>query len=142
MDEGCQDTAGFLFKHACSNAATGECAQCGKRICKAHTKAGERGMPFCVGCLKQELAQGGKSQRPSDMGRRAKGKRRRGRSYDQDPYFYGDSHYEGYGSYRRGHWGHGYYQRSRHDPNDFSEADGEAFATEGDEGWENDMGAS
>ncbi|MGE0709079.1 MAG: hypothetical protein AB7N76_00295 [Planctomycetota bacterium] len=132
MGAECRETAGFLFKHPCGRQATGECADCGKAVCDAHLKQNPKGVLLCVACLKMDLARGappgpGRDQPPL--------------AYENDPYFYGSAHYAGYGRYRSG-WGSDYYAESAFDGDDFTEADGAAFATEGDEGWEQDMGAS
>jgi hypothetical protein len=34
----CQETAGFLFSHACKNPAVNECVRCKRRICPMHTR--------------------------------------------------------------------------------------------------------
>ena len=69
---------------------------------------------------------------------------------NDDPFFYDyDTYYPGYGSYRRGYWGHSYYRdrdRNYYDANrrstDFTEADGESFEHEGDQDYEMDLDAS
>ena len=129
----CQETAGFLFSHPCGRAASSECVDCSKAVCAQHLKE-IAGALVCVACAKALL----------DEKRKAGGRAEREQveRYQDDPYFYGSSRYEGYGSYRRGQWGYGYYSQTRHDPHDFTEADGESFASEGDEGWEQDMGGS
>ena len=49
-------------------------------------------------------------------------------------------YYPGYGRYGHGRWGHNHYRD--HDENDFTEADGESFANQGDADFESDMGES
>ena len=136
----CQETAGFLFKHPCGRAATEECADCGKPVCPRHLKRIE-GVDVCISCARALL-----DKKAAGEGQRGRGRRSRRDAYERyadDPYFYGYYHYEGYGSYRRGEWGHSYYRSSRHhDADDFTEADGESFSSEGDETWEHDMDAS
>ena len=130
QDDGttCQETAGFLFKHPCDGEAYGYCNQCQKATCRRHTHAfGEDAL--CTGCAKTEVREG-------------KRKGHRYGQYEDDPYFYGESYYPGYGRYGAGRWGYAYYSGSHHDPDDFTEADGESLRVEGDEAWEQDMGAS
>ena len=84
---------------------------------------------------------------PRDGKGRGEPGRRYGRSdeydYYDDPYFYGGYYYSGYGYYGRGYWGHdNYHHAMHHDSNDFTEADAESLAFEGDEDFENDMGES
>ena len=137
----CQETAGFLFKHACGNKPLGQCDTCSKWVCKRHTRVVE-GANLCIGCAKAQLRPGKQTGGGRGAGRGGgRGGGRGRRSYDDDPYFYGYSHYQGYDSYRQGSWGHDYYLQTR-DADEFTEADGASFATEGDEGWEQEMGAS
>lgn len=130
----CQETAGFLFKHPCSRDATAACGECSKELCQKHTKQ-VGGAGVCVECARVLL------DKQATGGRRGGNARERYGDYADDPYFYGWSYYDGYGQYRSG-WGREYYAASRSDAADFSEADGESFGTEGDEGFERDMGAS
>lgn len=121
----CQETAGFLFKHACENLGSHYCATCQKFVCDEHCKQ-LKGEPVCVACAKKAL---GRTHRlRSGSGRYA---------HYEDPYLYGSWYYGGYGHYGHGCWGH-----EHHDRDDFTEADSESFQTEGDEGFEQDMGAS
>ena len=127
----CQETAGFLFKHACENLGSHYCATCQKFVCDEHCKQ-HKGEPMCVTCVKKAL---GRTHRlRSDSGRDDRGYLV---WYTGDPYFYSESCYLGYGQY-----GHGYWGREHHDRDDFTEADSESFQAEGDEGFEQDMGAS
>jgi hypothetical protein len=66
-----------------------------------------------------------------------------------DPYYYERSQYPGYGNYSRGYWGSSYYSHRdyyHYDLNtnsvDFTEADANSVAMEGDSDYEIDMGAS
>jgi hypothetical protein len=145
MSNPCEETAGFLFKHACRTEAPTNCAECEKAICKKHTKqVGE--FRVCVACAKLMLEEEAAKSQPKrapgareDAGR----SRRRYSGYDDDPYLYGYSYYDGYGSYRHGHWGHDHYSSyDDHDGSDFTEADGQSFQVEKDEGFEQDMGGS
>lgn len=68
---------------------------------------------------------------------------------DYDPYFYDHGYYSGFGNYHSGYWGHHYYSdRDDYSYNpitrsvDFTEADSNAFEQEGDQDYEQDMGAS
>ena len=124
----CGETSGFLFKHACANMSSASCSQCGKLVCAEHLHPGDHG-ETCTTCSKRER-------------RRS---RRQGGGYGHDPYFYGDSHYRGWGRYRHGYWGYSHYDsynRHHHDRNDFTEADGAAARAEGNEDFEHDMDAS
>ncbi|MCA8924494.1 MAG: hypothetical protein KDD82_21970 [Planctomycetes bacterium] len=140
---GCEETAGFLFKHRCGREAQTECLQCGKPICLKHVKS-PGGQEHCVHCTRDKL--GAKIRPPAPRRSRARG---RDDDFDgdfdddfgDDPYFYAYAYYEGYGSYGRGEWGHAH-ARDLDDPVDFTEADGEAFAVERDTDFEHDMGAS
>jgi len=103
---------------------------------------------FCTACAKGRTCRPDEGAVEGDTLESA----RRGRSshygrgdvYD-DPFFYSD-YYVGYGMYGHGHWGHRHYSSAResrhHDANDFTEADAESLAHEGDEDFETDMGES
>ena len=121
-----------------------ECQECGKRICQHHVVAVDTGLVqdgsdslqsgnalVCASCAKRIR----KSSRRSEQGY----------YYDSHPYFYGDSHYHG--------WGHGHSAGAysagassggepAYDANDLTEADGEATEIPGDEGFETDMEGS
>ncbi|GAB4232208.1 MAG: hypothetical protein Kow00121_60340 [Elainellaceae cyanobacterium] len=68
---------------------------------------------------------------------------------NETPYFYEQRWYSGYGTYSHGHWGHNYY-RDRdcyaYNPTtrsvDFTEADSAAFMQEGENDYEQNVGAS
>ncbi len=134
-DGSCNEKSGFLFSHACDQLSTGACSRCSRPVCSEHTHPTEQGV-LCTTCakqaIKQERQQQGKTQTTS-----------RG-DYDyHDPYFYAGYYYIGYGDYhRRGRWGHDHYHSVHHDSHDFTEADGAAFAQQGDEDFETDMGES
>jgi len=128
-DMRCQERAGFLFDHPCESEAQSECARCQREICKVHVRSVEKEQ-LCTSCARKILQKRGPSRTTRRRGMRA-----------SDPYFYGTYHYQGYRSYRRGRWGHSHYQEHI-DGSDFTEADGESFETEGDDGWETDMGGS
>lgn len=117
----CAERSGFLFSHACTRMAAGQCSRCTKEICEEHTFASEEGL-LCTTCAKKARRQqrGGMSS---------------GR-YRHNPFFY-HGYYHGWGHHRRGHWGH-----DEADKNDLTEADGESLQAEGDEDFEQDMGGS
>lgn len=133
----CQETAGFLFKHACKQLAIRNCAACGKSVCSDHHRVVE-GQLICIACAKSNM-----EKNPSYRSNRRYTDRA---GYDPyDPYYYGGYHYSGWGHYGSGYWGHSHYDRHRghsHDPNDFTEADGESVAQEGGEAFENDLSES
>ena len=140
----CAERSGFLFKHRCDRMGQRECQECGKRICQHHVVAVDTGLVqdgsdslqsgnalVCASCAKRIR----KSSRRSEQGY----------YYDSHPYFYGDSHYHG--------WGHGHSAGAysagassggepAYDANDLTEADGEATEIPGDEGFETDMEGS
>ncbi|MFH1747791.1 MAG: hypothetical protein ABIG44_12215 [Planctomycetota bacterium] len=121
----CQERTGFLFSHNCDCLAAYSCASCGKEICDRHMHETESGT-MCTTC--------------------AKATRRASREPIDDPYFYSGSYYRGYGRYQPGFWGYHHYHHHHvsdwHDRDDFTEADAESVQAEGDEGFEQDMGAS
>jgi hypothetical protein len=55
-----------------------------------------------------------------------------------DPYFYSSYYYRNYGFYGHGAWG----SQDLHDPNDFTEADGEALRADRPGDFEEDMSGS
>lgn len=125
----CQDNAGFLFKHRCDSVAVGQCCQCLKPVCLRHLRLVE-GQSYCTACA---VGRGATNDGTENQ--------------DDDPYTYGSDHYDGYGHYGAGYWGHEHYRSSHrhsrtHDGDDFTEGDAEALIEEGDEGFESDMGAS
>ena len=132
----CNDKSGFLFSHPCPRAPSETCTECEKPICEDHMQlVGDR--VLCKSCVKNGLRRKGRGE-PG---------RRYGRSeeydYYDDPYFYGGYYYSGYGYYGRGYWGYdSYHHATHHDSNDFTEADAESLAYEGDEDFENEMGES
>ncbi len=126
----CSENAGFLFKHACQEQGVFTCDMCQKTICEKHRKDLESQL-VCVQCAR------------GVAGRDYRSRSRSGRYWrNDDPYFYSYGYYNGYGRYGHGHWGHDHHSRHDHDRNDFTEADSESFQNEGDEGFEQDMGAS
>jgi len=136
----CGEISGFLFKHACKREAVDTCADCDKPICGRHAKKSNEGGVLCVLCTKSQLDKSAPAQ-PA-QGRRHRSRWDDDHDWHDDPYFYGETWYHGYGSYRRGSWGHQHYHAGHYDGDDFSEADGAAFANQGDEAYEQDMGGS
>jgi len=124
----CEETAGFLFDHACSRTAEFMCESCQKHICDKHRKALETRL-VCVRCARQAVRDDPEASR-------------RSRSWsDDDPYFYSGT-YPGYGHYGSGYWGYHYHHHREHDPVDFTEGDSGSFENDGGDGFEQDMGAS
>ena len=134
----CNERSGFLFQHDCSSLPDVTCSQCQKPICTRHTHYVDN-EPFCTGCAKQDLRQ----QRQETQHRR----RRHDADYE-DPYFYGDEYYRGYGRYRQGYWGYkhfstwGMHDHDHGDMHDFTSADGASMMHEGDGDFEMDMSES
>lgn len=126
----CEETAGFLFRHPCSGAAVSQCAECGKGLCAAHMKPWE-GNTLCVACALRYRQEQEDPQKKAQGGEAEEGQTHD--DWDDDPYFYGSTHYTGWG---RG-WGH-----ERGDRHELTEADGAALHAEGDEGFEQAPGAS
>ena len=154
MNSTCEERAGFLFKHACDRLPAHVCGKCNKSVCNEHSKLNDQNQLICVTCTKQQSKLVRQQGQPGYYDR-----------YDDDPYFYGDRRYRGYGNYSGGYWGgymigsmgsshhHTSYssgghtsgesdESSLHDPDDFTEADGGATETEGDADFEQDMGES
>jgi hypothetical protein len=112
----CQERAGFLFAHDCPRSATLSCTRCAKPICSEHSRFVEE-EELCVECARAAQAD------PDD----------------DDPLLYSSHYYDDYGHYGPGSWGHD----ALHDPNDFTEADGEALRGEQRPGdFEEDMQGS
>ena|GEM_PF-1427595 len=89
----CAERAGFLFKHRCDRMGQRDCQQCGKKICQHHTVTTSlaedssksllsNSVLVCTSCAKRI------GRRISDSGAYA------------DPYYYGHSHYHGWGRHR------------------------------------------
>jgi hypothetical protein len=55
MTRPCQETAGFLFSHPCSRAATTQCGRCQKAICDRHCHATQDAL-LCTSCARQARA--------------------------------------------------------------------------------------
>jgi len=127
----CQETSGFLFKHACAHLADATCDVCHKQVCNRHLRMREH-QAVCTSCAKKALQQG-------EDWRRERRYSRDPRASSEDPYFYAGYYYLGFG-----HWGHGHHPHAHdhHDPTDFTESDAQSLAAAGDEGFESDMGAS
>src|SRR5205823_3258172 len=102
----CEETTGFLFKHACSNAATCQCDSCSRKVCDSHAVVAQAST-YCMACARKMNATP-----------------RWGQWNDPyDPYWYSAWFYPSYGYYGRGHWGHSYNQGqpigdTLSDPND------------------------
>ncbi len=122
----CLEKSGFLFDHSCEENATLQCQYCEKAVCHLHAHS-EVGTAACTKCMRGSVRQA-----------RAAGHTT---IYDDDPYFYGMTRYRGYGRYRAGAWGAGFYAAA-HRREDFTEADAESLRNADDASWERDMGAS
>jgi hypothetical protein len=116
----CNEKSGFLFNHACDRTPARECHNCERPICMDHSHGSKQGV-VCTTCAKKSQRKQKRSSRQSH--------------YRDDPYFYG-------GYYYGGGYDRGYHGSSRHDYNDFTEADSESLQDEGDDGFENDMSES
>jgi hypothetical protein len=83
---------------------------------------------LCTTCFKEQPASGGGSGSEAPLVEGA-----------DNPYLYSSYYYRGYGYYGRGYWGHDVL----HDPNDFTEADGESLRSKArHDDFEEDMGGS
>ncbi|MAD80759.1 MAG: hypothetical protein CMJ50_07950 [Planctomycetaceae bacterium] len=125
----CNEKSGFLFSHECFRSPIGNCSSCQKPVCEDHSHAFD-GNVLCTSCAKKDRKRRGRDETGRQYGP--------SRHYDDhDPYFYGGYYYGAtyYDSYHH----HG---SSVHDPHDFTEADAESLASEGDEGFESDMSES
>ena len=114
----CSETSGFLFKHKCENPGVHNCFKCGKTICHKHSHQSNRQNLLCTTCIKKDA---------DDY-----------HHYRDDPYFYGDHHYAGWGTYHGSRWR----DDQDHDHDDFTEADGAATDIAKDEGFETEMEGS
>ncbi len=131
----CQETSGFLFKHACAFLADATCEICQKSICNRHLRRREEQV-VCTSCAKKAL------RRTEDYRKERRFGRDSNYSSD-DPYFYGGYHYPGFGYYGIGYWGHDHHHHiAHHDATDFTEGDAHSLVEEGDEGFEDDLGES
>ena len=108
----CADRAGFLFDHPCGRVARLRCLKCRKPICERH-RALVESMPHCTSCASQLTP---------------------AQSWSDTPYFYGRRRYGSYQSF--------WLFDDEPDSDDFTDADGASTASDGDESFENDLGAS
>jgi|ERR1051325_4443499 hypothetical protein len=148
----CEETSGFLFKHACPLHAYERCDACGKAVCEKHIKRVPAEEPrqlglamvhppteptaaICVSCAQK-------------LHRTASTRSGYGYRYWDDPYdpFWYSYHYGGYGHYGSGVWrdsgGRPSQAPRQHDPDDFTEADTPAVEAEGDANFEMDKSGS
>jgi hypothetical protein len=131
----CQERAGFLFSHECPRLASHICTECTKVICDEHSQLMD-GTQVCIGCATDddddEDDEGTEGELPDSW------------EDEPNPYLASSYYYRDYGYYGHGSWGHDLV----HDPNDFTEADGESLRNEGSESFEGsdsfeeDMGGS
>lgn len=133
----CNEKAGLLFSHPCDRMQKNHCQRCERPICQDHTHQDPiGGQEVCTTCLKQSR----QKQQDANRGRNNLS------SYEDHDHFHNDHYHDPYfyGTYYGSHWGTGGYgsfthSRSHHDPHDFTEADGESFRVQSDEGFESDM---
>ena len=109
----CGDRRGFLFDHPCGHRARLRCAQCRRPICERHRHL-YQGQGYCTACAAPNAEQSG--------------------WYDDSPYFYGRRYHPGYRSF--------WLYDDAPDYDDFTAADGASTVAEGDDTFENDLGAS
>jgi len=126
----CSERAGFLFSHACRDAATETCSRCSKGICEAHTHP-QAGTLICSSCAKGDTRREQRTMRRGDRVRHD-----RSHHYHKSPYLYGGAYY-GYGHYGYGYWGSHHMHRD-----DFTEADAQSLSGDASEGFEDDIGGS
>lgn len=124
----CQERAGFLFAHDCPRSATQLCNRCAKPICTRHGHPAPSGEVLCTSCFKDEHSE--RDETESDLPQDER--------EEDNPYLYSSYYYRGHGYYERGDWGHDLL----HDPNDFTEADGESLRARDPQRFEEDMGGS
>ncbi len=114
MDGICEETSGFLFSHPCDRPAVGNCFECGRAVCQAHTASQYDGV-LCTSCAKQHYRE------------------EKRRYFDKhDPYYYPTHHYPGY-----------YYDEHDFNESDEARLMAGKELTEDEAGaFEDDMGAS
>ena len=122
----CNDRSGFLFSHDCDYPPVNLCMTCGRPICDEHTRYDSASQTICVTCAKQSSNQDPNNAPSND-----------------DPYFYGQRHYRGYGHYGPGYWGHhSYVEATSHHDGGFTAGDSQALGDEDDATFESDMSES
>jgi hypothetical protein len=119
----CLERAGFLFTHDCPRSATQHCTRCSKPICVEHSRITNLDV-LCIECAKAERSEA----KTTDL--REPG--------ELDPFLYSSYYYRGFGFYGHGAWG----SDDLHDPNDFTEADGESLRAEVPGDFEEEMQGS
>ena len=125
----CNERSGFLFDHACDRVPAVSCGECGRPVCEAHLRITDDG-DRCITCQRQD-PEAKQLRRQSNDGDYY--------HYHYDPYFYG-YHYE---TDESDYWGEeSYVTATAGDANDFTAGDAQALQSEGDEGFETDMGGS
>lgn len=110
----CQDTAGFLFAHACPRPAHQRCARCARPICREHGHPVDT-VCCCTACATTALRRTPPPKYPN-------------RREAPDPYLYASHYYRHLGVAL--------------DPNDFTEADGASLGDAPAEAFERDMEGS
>jgi hypothetical protein len=134
----CMERAGFLFSHDCPRVADRQCSHCLKAICDEHSHLVDEEM-LCTHCASND--------EDDDEDEGTEGELPDSWEDEPNPYLYSSYYYRDYGYYGHGSWGHDLV----HDPNDFTEADGESLRSESTEGsehfegserFEEDMGGS
>ncbi|MCP3143091.1 hypothetical protein [Pyxidicoccus xibeiensis] len=119
----CQDEGGFLFPHPCGRPASASCMRCGKLVCGRHLSTVDAEL-VCSTCAREDSDDDSEDETQTSA-----------REDEDDPsYYYEDYGYYGPGSSLGGDKGH--------DPNDFTEADGESLRHEDDASFEEDLGGS
>jgi len=127
----CNEKSGLLFSHPCDRLQRNTCGRCLRPICVDHTHTDPvGGQEICTTCMR------GSQDRQQQAQDDHSNPRSRHYGHYHDPYFYG--------SYYGGYWGVGGYASGtsyhhHHDPHDFTEADGESFRVQSDDGFESDM---
>ena len=108
----CKERSGFLFSHACDWPATAQCKSCAKAVCSNHVRQVDADH-FCIACMKKKVEQAGASPGQGAQGVQEGqqgamySRSYRGRSYYNDPYWYGSYHYPYY-------YHHHYYDADDH----------------------------
>ncbi len=131
----CAEKAGFLFSHRCESEPDSKCDSCRRWVCAAHVHVADANNRLCTRCARARIRRGGR------VGQRG------------NPRLFSSYHYSRYNHFSSG-WGSRYLHVHAHhahhgqgddagwDATDLSEADGAAFAADGDEAWESDLGDS
>ena len=116
----CEERSGFLFRHKCLNAPTVRCDSCGKPACAEHVGSVEWPVLRQAKLVHPEAAEPAATARadapPAMVCVTCDKAVSRSLKHDpgahaaepgpDDPYWYGDRYYHGFGHFGPGQWGH------------------------------------